>query len=335
MTPKERLYARLAGKPVDRIPNLNIVMLFAAQHAGVPYGEFCSDYRTLVKAQEQTAVDFGLDILSTMSDPFRETYDFGAPVTFTPDNLPVCHGPVLQEAEDWRKLKHYDPLTSIRTLDRVEACRLFKAHHGEEYPILGWVEGCFAEFCDLATVSEGLMMLLDEPEEVENAFQFLLEQQLMNARAQIDAGADIIGIGDAVASLIGLGVYRELVLPYEEKLIHGIQAMGAKVKLHICGNINHILADMVNTGAEIVDIDFMVDLSRALSLAKGKCSICGNLNPAEVILAGNEATVRAAAEECLRVAAGSDTYLFSGGCEVPRYTPVENMRAMQSVLLHA
>lgn len=139
MTPKERLYARLAGKPVDRIPNLNIVMLFAAQHAGVPYGEFCSDYRTLVKAQEQTAVDFGLDILSTMSDPFRETYDFGAPVTFTPDNLPVCHGPVLQEAEDWRKLKHYDPLTSIRTLDRVEACGCSRRTTARNTPFwAGW-----------------------------------------------------------------------------------------------------------------------------------------------------------------------------------------------------
>ena len=29
MTPKERLLARIAGQPVDRIPNLNIVMLFA------------------------------------------------------------------------------------------------------------------------------------------------------------------------------------------------------------------------------------------------------------------------------------------------------------------
>lgn len=335
MTPKERLFARLAGKPVDLVPNLNIVMLFAAQHAGVPYGAFCSDYRELVKAQEQTAVDFGLDILSTMSDPFRETYDFGAPVVFTPDDLPVCRGPVLLEAGDWRKLKHYDPLTSTRTLDRIRACRLFKEHYGEEYPILGWVEGCFAEFCDLTGVSDGLMMLLDEPEEVEDAFDFLLEQQLMNARAQIEAGADIIGIGDAVASLISLGTYQELVLPYELKLIQGIKTMGAKVKLHICGNINHILPDMVNTGADIVDVDFMVDLNRALSLAEGKCAICGNLNPAEVILAGDEAKVRAATEDCLRAAAHSSTYLFSGGCEVPRHTPEANMRAMQQALRNA
>lgn len=37
MPHKDRLFARLEGKPVDRVPNLNIVMLFAAKYAGVPY----------------------------------------------------------------------------------------------------------------------------------------------------------------------------------------------------------------------------------------------------------------------------------------------------------
>ena len=77
MNSKERIYARLAGQPVDRIPNLNIVMLFAAQHAGIPYKKFCTDYRYLVEAQTRTAEDFGLDILSTMSDSYREVSDFG------------------------------------------------------------------------------------------------------------------------------------------------------------------------------------------------------------------------------------------------------------------
>lgn len=332
MNAKERLYARLAGKPVDKIPNLNIVMLFAAQHAGIRYGDFCGDYRSLVTAQEKTAIDFGLDILSTMSDPFRETYDFGAPVSFVLDDLPVCRGALLQEASDWRKLKHYDPMQSTRMLDRIKACALFKESHGEEYPILGWVEGCFAEFCDLATVSEGMMMLIDEPEETKAAFDFLLEQQLENARAQIAAGADVIGIGDAVASLVSISAYREFVLPYETRLIRGIQAMGGKVKLHICGNINHILPDMVDTGAEIVDIDYMVDLGRALKLAEGKCSICGNLNPAATILASSVDDVKRATIACLEQAADSRTFLFSGGCEVPRFTPKENVLAMDEIL---
>lgn len=332
MNAKQRLYARLAGKPVDRIPNLNITMLFAAQHTGIKYGDFCKYYRYLVQAQGKTAEDFGIDILSTMSDAYRETYDFGAKVTFQEDDLPICKGAVMKEASDWRKLNHYDPLQSVRTLDRVNACALYKQRYGNEYPILGWVEGSFAEFCDLMTLSRGMMMLIDEPEETKNAFEFLLEQSLENARAQIKVGADLIGIGDAAASLISPSAYREFVLPYEKRLIDGIHDMGAKVKLHICGNINHILPEMVNTGADIVDIDYFVELKNALKLALGKCSICGNVNPASIILAGGADDVKRETRKCLEEAGDSATYLFSGGCEVPRFTPETNMSAMAEVL---
>ncbi len=332
MTPKERLYARLAGKPVDKIPNLNIVMLFAARHAGVPYGAFCADYRELVKAQAQTAIDFDLDILSTMSDPFRETSDLGAKIRFQTDGLPLCESVMIKQSEDWKALRRYDPLRSTRTLDRVNACRLFRETYGDTYPILGWVEGCLAEFCDLATVSEGMMMLLDDPDEVQNALEFLLEQQIENARAQINAGADIIGIGDAVASLISRDTYLKIVMPYEARLIEAVHGMGGRVKLHICGNIGHILPDVIDTGADIVDIDHMVDLSRALTLGKGKCAICGNLNPTSVILSGTEEEVFKSSLDCLTLAKGSDSYLFSGGCEVPKATPDSNMRAMHRAL---
>ena len=36
MNSYERVMNRLAGKPVDRIPNLSIVMLFAAKELGFP-----------------------------------------------------------------------------------------------------------------------------------------------------------------------------------------------------------------------------------------------------------------------------------------------------------
>jgi len=49
MNSKERVYARINNRPVDRIPNLNILMFFAAKEIGVPYSEYCQDYRKLVQ----------------------------------------------------------------------------------------------------------------------------------------------------------------------------------------------------------------------------------------------------------------------------------------------
>ena len=326
MTPKERVMNRLKGHPVDKIPNLNIVMTFAAKYAGVPYGKFCSDYKALVAAQEKTAVDFGLDILSTMSDPYRETSDYGANVQFQEDDLPVCEGAFLTGPEELAKLKRWDPLTSTRMLDRIRAIELFKENWGEQYPILGWIEGPWAEFNDLVTLNEGLMMLYDEPEFAMDAMEIITEQAIDCAKAQIAAGADIIGMGDAPASIINREQYCEFVVPFEKRIIQAIHEVGGKVKLHICGNINHILEDIVETGADIVDIDFMVDYKKAVEVSQGKCSINGNINPVEVILQGTTDEVRELTRLC--VDSGNAMSFISGGCEVPKMTPIDNLKAV-------
>lgn len=270
MTPKERVMNRLEGKPVDKIPNFNIVMLFAAKHAGVQYGDFCFDYRKLVEAQYKTAVDFGIDILSTMSDPYRETHDYGVPIKRVEDDLPVCEGILIGDIDEMDKVKLWDPMTSTRMLDRILAVELFKKNYGDEYPILGWVEGPMAEFTDLATISEGMYMMFDEPDKVKEVMAVITQQAIRCALAQLEAGADFIGIGDAAASLISNEQYREFVMPLEAKIVEAVHKAGGKTKLHICGNINHILESMIETGSDVIDIDYMVDFETAIQLAGGQ-----------------------------------------------------------------
>ncbi|MDD2232413.1 MAG: uroporphyrinogen decarboxylase family protein [Sphaerochaetaceae bacterium] len=332
MTPKERVYSRLKSGSVDIIPNFSIVMLFAAYHAGIPYDVFCSDYRALVKAQTLTAKDFGLDILSSMSDPFRETYDYGGPVRFVDDNLPACDGATFSDLDSWNtKLKHWDPFQSTRILDRIKAIELFRKENGEEYPILGWVEGPFAEFCDLATISEGMMMLYDSEDEINSCLDFITDQQISVALAQVESGADIIGMGDAAASLISNDMYCNLIQKREERIIKAVQDAGAICKLHICGDINHILPAVIDTGAKIVDIDYMVDFDNAMALAKGRCSICGHIEPAGVILRGNPSEIKGWVDFC--VEHGNADSIVSSGCEVPKSTPPENLMAIHDRLV--
>lgn len=330
MNSKERLLARLAGRPVDRIPNLNIVMLFAAEHAGIPYGKFCSDYRALVEAQTKTARDFKIDILSTMSDPFRETHDFGAPVHFQEDDLPVCDASILSGPEDFKNLKNFDPLSGGRMHDRIRAVELFKSENGDEFPILGWVEGPLAEFMDLTSMSEGMMMLIDDPEFVEEALDFITDKEIQCALAQLDAGADFIGMGDAAASLISPAVYKELVFPREKRVTEAIHAHGGMLKLHICGNVTHLLPDMIETGADIVDIDYMVDYENSVKLAEGKCSINGNLCPVGLLMQGTPQKIREETHRLMNIP--STTSIISSGCEIPKPTPEENVSAVYEAL---
>lgn len=332
MTPRERVYSRLKGNHVDKIPNFSIVMLFAAYHARIPYDAFCSDYRALVKAQTLTAKDFGLDILSAMSDPYRETYDYGAPVKYVKDDLPACEGPMFSSIDEWRdKLHRWDPFKSTRMLDRINAIDLFRNENGDEYPILGWVEGPLAEFCDLATINEGMMMLYDSEEILEECLDFITGQQIECALAQIEKGADIIGIGDAAASLVSKDMYETLIQKREKKIIDAIQSNGALCKLHICGNINHILPEVIDTGAAIVDIDYNVDFDRAIELGNGRCSICKHIEFAGIILRGTPHEVADRVDFCVQH--GNSASIVSSGCEVPKETPEENLMAIHRRLL--
>lgn len=326
MNAKQRLEARLAGKPVDRIPNLSIVMLFAAQHAGIPYKQFVTDYRALAEAQLKTAEDFGLDILSTMSDPFRETADFGARLIYPEDNLPICPAPRIRDISEFASLPLWNPLDSVRMLDRIRAIEWFYRNKKDEYPILGWVEAPLAELCDLMTMQEGMAALVEEPEAVQEALDLLAEQAIRCALAQIDAGADVIGMGDAAASLVSAGMYREFIAPAEKKVIDAIQQKGAVCKLHICGNTNRILDQMIETGAKIVDIDYMVDYGSAVKMAAGRTSICGNIDPVSVFLSGTEDDLLREAQKCMD--AMDEKALISSGCEVPRYTRPEQLKAL-------
>lgn len=330
MTPYERVYNRLAGNTVDRAPNLNILMMFASKHINVSYDKYCSDYRYLVKANLICNEKFGIDMLNTMSDPLRETYDFGAKVEFPYDSLPSCKEHFIKEVSDISKLKKFNPVNSTRMLDRINAIELYKKEAGNHYSILGWVEGALAEACDLRGINELMVDIYDEPDFVKELMEICCEQAIICAKEQIKAGADFIGIGDAVSSLLSPITYKELVLPFEQKMIYEIHKMGGKVKLHICGNISKILDDIWKSDADIIDVDWMVDFKTAIEKFKGHCSANGNFDPVSILYNGSVDMVKKAVYDCLG-AADKDTFI-SAGCEVPKSTTDENLKAVDEAL---
>lgn len=330
MTPYERVYSRLQGKPVDKVPNLNILMAFAAEYINISYDKFCTDYRYLVEANIKCNEVFGIDMLSTMSDPFRETYDFGAKVEFPYGSLPICREHFIKETSDLNKLKCFNPLNSTRMYDRLQAIEQYKKEMGNHYPILGWIEGPFAEAANLRGISNIMMDLYDEPEFVNELMSICYEEGVLCAKEQIRAGADFIGIGDAAASLVSPTVYRETILPFEQKLIGEIHKEGGKVKLHICGNISNLLDDICKSGADIIDIDWMVDFKISSEKLRGYGCANGNFDPVKVLYQGNPQEIRHSVRKCLELA--DERIFISAGCEVPKNTPYENLKAVDEAL---
>ncbi|MGI5960005.1 MAG: uroporphyrinogen decarboxylase family protein [Massiliimalia sp.] len=330
MNSYERLFARMEGKPVDRLPNLNIVMMFAARQIGVPYGKYVTDHRLLAEGVWKCYEKFGIDCLCAISDPMREAEGLGAKVVIPEDDVPYSQEFLVTEISDIEKLKPIDPSLGRRMNDRLEAVRLLKEKSGGEVPVIGWVEGAVAECCDLMNISQAMVSLLDYPDEMNQMLALCEEQSERFALAQIQAGADIIGVGDAASSLIGPGLYEEFALPWQQKLISAIHNAGAKVKLHICGNLNPVLDLVAQTGADIVDCDHMVDIQEAVRVFPKNMSACGNFDPVSVLLSGTPELVKQEVLRCSNL--GVNNNLIAAGCEVPKFTPEENMFAVMEAL---
>jgi len=329
MTGRQRVLAMINGAWADSVPLMPITMMFAADRFGAPYRRYASDHRVLVEAQIHTAEEFDLDYVSCISDPAREAADCGAAVEFFDDQPPAIDESRAKLAEkgDLASLEIPDPLGGGRMTDRVEAAALFKNRIRGERLIEGWIEGPCAEAADLRGINSLMIDFYEDPAFIADLFEFALEMGLRFAKAQVDAGVDIIGVGDAAASLIGRQLYEQYVWPCEKRLVDGLHAMGTRVRFHICGNTRPILDGIGRLRCEIVDLDWMVPLNEARAVMGTNQVLLGNIDPVVVLRNGTAATVRAAITECHRQAGGK--YIVGAGCEVVRDTPLENLHALR------
>jgi len=328
VTGRERILAALAGQETDHLALMPITMMFAADTAAVRYGEYARNSGALADAQLRVAEKFDFDYVSAISDPAREASDLGASIEWFDDQPPAIieSRALLGDKSALGRMRIPDPFAGPRMSDRVRAVERLEQGAGSDKLVEGWVEGPCAMAADLRGLNALMLDFFDDPAFVNDLFEFVTEMELRFAKAQIDAGADLIGVGDAAASLIGPKLYRDFVLPFERKLLNGLHAMGTRVRLHICGNTRKILADMGTTGADMIDLDSpspVEDARRAMGL---KQVLLGNIDPVRGLKDATVEAVIAAIAECHR--AGAPHYIVGAGCEIPRGTPDENVRAL-------
>ncbi|HZR18806.1 MAG TPA: uroporphyrinogen decarboxylase family protein [Verrucomicrobiae bacterium] len=328
MTSRERVLTHLHGGTVDHLPLMPITMMFACDQIGARYRDYCTDYRVLAEGQIRTSEKFGFDYVNTMSDPAREAADCGAPVEYF-EHQPVAlleEQALLADKSRLASLKVPDPLGGGRMHNGIRAVALLKERVGQEMIVEGWIEGPMAEAADLRGINTVMLDFFDDPGFVRDLFGFVVELELSFAREQIRAGADVIGIGDAAASLVGPQIYQEFVWPYEKKLIEGVRQFGAKVRLHICGNTSKSLEPMGRLGCDIVDLDSLAPLGAARQQMGPDQVLLGNLNPVTVLRNGTASLVTSEVAECHRQA--GPRFVVGAGCEVPRDTPAANLEAL-------
>jgi MtaA/CmuA family methyltransferase len=329
LTSYERYLAVCELREPDRVPVSPLIMTFAARHAGVTYSEYCRDPEVLAQAQSACIRRFGYDAVTCTSDSSREPGALGAEVIWPEDDVPGCAPvPFVTGSDDLSRLRLPDPLGKNRMADQITTLKILKEELGEDQVVYGWVEAPFQEATILRDVNYFMVDLYENVDFAHRLLRFSLEMELEFGLAQIEAGARFIGVGDSFASLASPEHYREFNYPYVVELISRLKKAGAKVKYHACGNTRALLPLYADLGADIINVEVLVDLERVKNMMGHKMCVKGNIDPVNVLLRGTKEDVIVASRRCIDVAGTGGGFILSPGCEVPRDTPAENLDAM-------
>ncbi len=322
----ERIMNAIAGKTVDRTPVWPFVMRFSAKYSNVPYSNFCQDYRELMKAQIETSEDFELDAVTIDSDPYREASACGAILEFPENDLPIMKKYAVENKKKFA-FKVPDISTSKRLVDKIEGIRAAKNYFKNEKAVSGWIEAPLQSAGALYDLNEFMIDFYEDTGFIQEILEFSTELGVKFALEQAKAGADVIGIGDAIASMVSPDFYEKFIFPYTKKLVDEIKKHSdVKLKYHICGDAWHVLQCAGKIQFDIINIDSLVDMRKAFDLVGDSVCIKGNIDPVGVLKNGTEEQIDQKAKELIGLK--QPRFILSAGCEITPDTPHANLHML-------
>jgi MtaA/CmuA family methyltransferase len=329
MTPLERYLAVCNGQLPDRAPVSPFIMQFAAKYAGVSYRDYCASGEVMAFAQATCARRFGYDSVNVTSDAVREYQALGGPVAdFGEESVPAAEPvPFINDMDDLKRLRLPDPLGDNPMREQINAVKILRRELPDQ-PVYAWVEAPFQEACILRDINYFMVDIRTNPELPKEILKFVVEMETDFAYAQIEAGAQFIGIGDAIASLGSTDDYAEFNFPYLSELVDRIKKRGVYIKYHACGRTKHMWKFIKQLNIDILNLDSLIDFGAAREFFGDKFVLKGNLNPVTEMMDATPDIIRTASKHSFEQAGQHGKFILSPGCELPPSTPPENLDAL-------
>jgi [methyl-Co(III) methylamine-specific corrinoid protein]:coenzyme M methyltransferase len=332
MNARERLLAVLDGRTVDRVPVIShlqtgTVDLMNASGAYWPEANHNSDKMVALALAAHTVA--GLESVKVPFDVALDCTAFGVQTgNEAMDRPPSVLRPIITNIEDIDRMETPNPHQDGRPPLVLEALQKLKEKK-LDVPIIGGVIAPFSLAGQMRGEQDAIMDVLLHPELITKLLERTAEWGAIYARAELEAGADVITLVDATASgtILSPQHYAEFVLPYQQKVMKAIHDRGGKAILHICGDVTHNLDLMLQTGADGISVDQVMDMRWVKERTKGRCAAVGNISPTTTLLLSSPLCVRKTCRGILE--AGTD--VLAPGCGIAPRTPLANLQAMASL----
>jgi uroporphyrinogen decarboxylase len=143
--------------------------------------------------------------------------------------------------------------------------------------------------------------------------------------AQVAAGANAFQVFDSWVGTLSPADYEARVLPYTRRIFEATRALGVPT-IHFGTSTTGLLELIATSGADVISLDWRVDLDAGWRRVGHDRGVQGNLDPA--VLLGPVELVIDGARQVLRQAAGRPGHIFNLGTGVLPASPLENLQAL-------
>ena len=299
---------------------------YRAVRADTDFLTLCKTPELAVEVSLQPYRILGVDAVIMFSDILIPVEAMGQEVRLTEQKGPELPEPI-------RSLRQIDSLAVPDPIEEtgfvMEIIRTLRRELDGAVPLIGFAG---APWTLAAYMIEGggsksyahvKRMMYAEPATLHALLDKIADTIILYLNAQIEAGAQVIQLFDSWAGELSPGDYEEFALRYEKKIFDSLNRGNVPTIMYINGS-GTFLEQMSTCGADVISVDWRVNLEDARARIGGSLTLQGNMDPC--VLLSTPETIAAKARELIRIGGGHRHILNLGHGILPM-TPVENARA--------
>ncbi|NJD01496.1 MAG: hypothetical protein FIA99_02580 [Ruminiclostridium sp.] len=318
----------------EQLPVIALTEEFDAAQSGMTYEEYSASEENAARVHIQGIEKFNYDWACVYIDDCLEFEPLGVKTTGS-DNIPRAVSRFLPAMhESINKLEIPDPTIDGRMPVQLGAIRRIKQRFGDTVFICGRTPAPFSAVTLLFGIEQTMMLIYDEPELLQDAMKFFIDVETSYAKAQIQAGANALWIGDCSSSsrFLSVELFKRFAAQPAAELISRLKAMNAATIYFAAEkSVQHLVATS-ELGADIIGLSEDADIAECKRVLNKKACLMGNLDPINVVYNGTPESVESEVNRIISSAGNEGGFLFNTGEGIPRDTSVENVKAIIKAL---
>jgi uroporphyrinogen decarboxylase len=301
---------------------------YQAVRANVDFLSLCKTPELAAEVTLQPIEILGVDAAILFSDILIPVEAMGMSLEF-----PEKYGPTL--SEPIRNKSAVDRLIVPDTEDDmpfiIETIKILREKLENKVPLIGFSGAPFtlATYMIEGGSSKNFINTKKMMFQNNRLFNYLMDKLTLTVisylSAQIRAGVQAVQIFDTWAGVLTPFDYKEVVLPYVKKAISELKKEGVPI-IYFANDCAGIIKEIRKSGADVIGIDWKIDIGDAIKKLGKKVVVQGNLDPCALFLSKEEIEERV--KDILWKGESAKGHIFNLGHGILPETPVENAIAL-------